>query len=150
MTGVGTNDVKLSAFTVQLALDPDRDGDGLPNEWEVANHLNPDSAIGDDGADGDPDHDGAPNLQEFLAGTNPRDNGSILKMSVTRLGEARVQIDWRTEVGLRYQLEAAEKSDGAFANFGGTNFPRTAVGGFDSFIDEAASSNRFFRVERIP
>lgn len=150
MTGSGTNDVTLSGITVQLAPDPDRDGDGLPNEWELANNLNPDSAVGDDGANGDPDHDGAVNLQEFLAGTNPRDPASILKMSVAHLGDARVQIDWRTEVGLRYQLEAADNLGEVFTNFGGTNFPRTALGTSDSFIDDAATSNRFFRIERIP
>jgi hypothetical protein len=59
----------------------DSDGDGLPDDWELANGLNPLSASGDNGANGDPDHDGFTNLQEFLAGTNPRDAQSVLKIS---------------------------------------------------------------------
>lgn len=64
----------------------DSDGDGLPDDWELANGLDPLSGSGDNGANGDPDHDGFTNLQEFLAGTNPRDAQSLLKItSVTRI-----------------------------------------------------------------
>jgi len=58
----------------------DTDADGLPDDWEVANQLNPQSTTGDDGASGDVDHDGYTNLQEFLAGTDPRDPLSCLRI----------------------------------------------------------------------
>lgn len=51
----------------------DVDGDGLPNEWELAFGLNPNSDVGDDGALGDPDKDGLSNLAEFMLGTDPTD-----------------------------------------------------------------------------
>lgn len=51
---------------------PDSDGDGLLDGWEVANSLNPLSAAGDDGASADLDGDGLTNLQEQSAGSNPR------------------------------------------------------------------------------
>lgn len=47
----------------------DRDCDGLPDEWETANGLDPDSAA-DAMADGD--GDGLNNLEEYAHGTNPR------------------------------------------------------------------------------
>ena len=59
------------------AASVDRDGDGIPNDWEIANGLNP-----DDPADAlrDPDGDGLTNLQEFRAGTDPRNAGSRLTL----------------------------------------------------------------------
>ncbi len=59
----------------------DTDGDGLPDDWELANGLNPYSATGNDGANGDPDQDGFTNLQEFLAGTDPHNAQSLLKIT---------------------------------------------------------------------
>jgi len=47
----------------------DGDGDGLPDDWETAQGLNPASANGDDGRHGDPDADGRSNYLEFQSGT---------------------------------------------------------------------------------
>jgi hypothetical protein len=47
---------------------PDTDGDGMPDGWEVNHGLNP--LTNDAGAD--PDHDGLTNLQEYQHHTNPQ------------------------------------------------------------------------------
>ncbi len=52
-------------------LNGDRDGDKLPDWWELAYGLDPVIPDGDDGATGDLDGDGLNNLGEFYAGTNP-------------------------------------------------------------------------------
>jgi hypothetical protein len=52
---------------------PDSDGDGLPDEWEIDNGLDPLDPTGDDGADGDPDGDGLTNEDEYAHGTDPQD-----------------------------------------------------------------------------
>jgi hypothetical protein len=55
---------------------PDSDGDGLPDGYEVANGLDPNddgSGDPDNGPGGDPDLDGHDTLQEFEIGSDPQD-----------------------------------------------------------------------------
>ena len=51
----------------------DRDGDGLPNDWETVNGLDPDDPTD---AALDTDGDGPTNLEEFQQGSDPRDANS--------------------------------------------------------------------------
>ncbi len=54
----------------------DTDNDALPDGWEVANSLDPNSALGVNDGDGDIDGDDVTNYLELLAGTNPRNASS--------------------------------------------------------------------------
>jgi len=60
----------------------DSDGDGMPDGWEMINHLDPYSAAGNDGATGDPDGDQLHNIYEYWSRTNPNaedtDTDSVL------------------------------------------------------------------------
>ena len=56
----------------------DSDHDGLPDLWEVEHQTNPFL----DDANADPDGDGFSNLQEYLAGTDPRNAESSLLLRV--------------------------------------------------------------------
>jgi len=53
------------------ALHHDGDGDGLPDWWELANGLDPQSSSGSDGANADADGDGLDTMHEYMAGTRP-------------------------------------------------------------------------------
>jgi hypothetical protein len=90
----------------------DTDGDGLPDDWELAHALNPLSALGDDGASGDPDHDGASNIQEFLAGTDPRNASSVFRItSVTRI-PAGAAVQFPCVAGRVYTLQVVSTLPG--------------------------------------
>lgn len=67
-------------------LNPDTDGDGLPDGWEVGNNLDPNDATGDNGAGGDPDDDSLTNAQEYVHGTDPN-NGDSDNDGITDGGE---------------------------------------------------------------
>jgi hypothetical protein len=60
-----------------LTVLADSDGDHLPDNWEIANQFNPN--VPTDGTN-DFDGDSLSNRQEYLAGTNPRDPLSYLKV----------------------------------------------------------------------
>jgi hypothetical protein len=56
----------------------DTDGDGMPDGWEIANNFNPNNP---NDAGQDADGDGFTNLAEYLAGTDPHNVASFLRIS---------------------------------------------------------------------
>ncbi|RXH58431.1 carboxypeptidase regulatory-like domain-containing protein [Granulicella sibirica] len=58
----------VGSTSLNVSANLDSDGDGMPDEWEIAHGLNPfdpsDAAL-------DPDGDGLTNLQEYQLGTDP-------------------------------------------------------------------------------
>ncbi|MDD5223977.1 MAG: MopE-related protein [bacterium] len=64
---VGDNPTDAQANFIYIG---DSDHDGMPDEWEIANGLDPENPLD---AILDPDSDGLPNLTEYYLGTNPND-----------------------------------------------------------------------------
>jgi len=102
----------LTGSDFALAEDPDRDG--IPDDWESA--FLSDLSDGSELAAADPDNDGMSNIEEYVAGTSPRDETGNLKLE-TRLSGASVIVSLPTVVatgpgyeGLtrRYALETRD------------------------------------------
>ena len=111
----------------------DIDGDGLPDDWELANSLNPYSAAGNDGANGDADGDGFTNFQEYLAGTNPRDSQSLLKIDSVTLSSASLSLRFTCVTGHTYSIQYRDN---------------LAAGSWQKLVDlDAASTNATVQVD---
>ncbi|HEY2951718.1 MAG TPA: PA14 domain-containing protein, partial [Verrucomicrobiae bacterium] len=78
-TVVATNVTQIAVLsaTAVLTVLVDTDGDRMSDVWEIANGFNTNSVAD---ANIDTDGDGMTNLQEYIAGTNPRDPSSYLKV----------------------------------------------------------------------
>jgi hypothetical protein len=100
-----------NSILVPLIVMEDKDGDHMGDAWELQNGLdptNPADALRDD------DGDGFNNLQEFLAGTNPKDKTSYLKIDSIRETAAGVEIGFLAHSNRTYSLdfkEAAARGD---------------------------------------
>ena len=85
----------------------DRDGDGLPDYWEIQNGLDPNNPDGIEGGDGDREGDGVSNKLEFLADLNPNDaiEGLAAVTPLISRNGATWKLQLRTIPNRRYQIE---------------------------------------------
>jgi hypothetical protein len=135
-TGLSSNAV--------LVVWEDRDGDHMPDAWETANSLN-----ADDPADAalDEDGDGHTNAQEYLAGTDPHDADSCLRL--TNLGTSN---GWRmifsAVAGRSYAVEASDELDsGNWDRL--AEFPAAQTNRLVEWIDGAPGKLAGGRVYRV-
>ena len=124
----------------------DADGDGLPDFWENQNGLSPTNAAGVNGATGDPDGDGFTNIEEYLAGTDPQDDSSLLK--IIDIGGAGRAISWNSIPGRNYQVYATTNVAAAFQAVSST---MTAYGSPTIFTNaRPVVAREFYRVRALP
>ena len=93
------NDVFLT--TVHPTLTTDTDNDGMADDWEI--HCFSDlEALPEQ----DPDLDGFPNLAEYIAGTDPRNSGSHLRIEIATGESNEIQLYWTVAPGRSYVVES--------------------------------------------
>ena len=92
----------IAATATSGTVNLDGDSDGMPSDWEILHGLQPndpsDAALDTDG-------DGFTNLQEYWAGTDPRNAASLLKFdSVTQTGNT-LNLQFTSVAGRAYVVE---------------------------------------------
>jgi len=128
----------MSNVSVGTTWGEDANFDGLPDDWQSRYWgLNP---LGWPAGGADSDGDGASNLQEFLAGTNPTNPSSALRLDMVRNGQG-VWLNWNTEPGFVYQVQVSTNAT-VWQNVGRARFaPGT--------IDEMQVTGPDLRLYRI-
>ncbi len=132
----------LSVASSATTWGKDANHDGLPDDWQ-AKFWGPNPANWP-AANADSDGDGVTNLQEFLAGTDPTDPSSALRLRFTVSDQGR-RVEWNTQPGFVYQAQISTDTR-TWNNFGQ---PRFAAGAVDSISAEAAASVSFYRILRV-
>ena len=114
---IGTSVGREILLTVS-GIPVDSDGDGLPDTWELAHGLDPQSHAGAHGADGDWDFDGATNWEEYQSGTIPNDATSLLRLILIRnQDEPEIfELIFEAKAGKSYLLESASLKREAWWN----------------------------------
>jgi hypothetical protein len=128
-------------FALRLGVG-DSDNDGMDDDWEVAQFGN----LSRDGA-GDQDGDGQTDLQEFLAGTNPTNGGSILRvLTITPMDGGSTTVVWSAVVGRSYVVQYKDSLDSNWTNASGAiEADSTSM----SFAHSSSSPQRFYRVVAV-
>jgi hypothetical protein len=119
----------------------DENADGLPDDWQRENWGKP--ALWADSL-ADTDGDGANNLAEFLAGTDPTDGNSVLRVEISNR-EQGLYLQWRTEPGNYYQLQATSDFKG-WQNLGAARFAPSTL---DSVPLAGPGQTHYYRVIRM-
>jgi hypothetical protein len=111
LTGLLMNSAR-QAFAIYLPETEDTDGDSLPDWWE-RRYL---GTLAWGPAD-DPDHDGFMNWQEWMAGTNPFDATSALRLSgyLMPAGSNAFMLQWPSVSGRSYRVYSSPTPAGGYS-----------------------------------
>lgn len=91
----------------------DTDGDGLPDAWELARF----GSLTNAWTGGDADSDGMTDNAEWLAGTNPADAASALRITQIQIVTNWAHVTWTTQPDGLYRLSTAPSPTGMWSAF---------------------------------
>jgi hypothetical protein len=136
---------KQDIFVVKLARG-DSDADGLDDAWEMAYFGN----LAQTGS-GDADGDGLKDREEYRAGTDPTNQGSVLRaLAVAPVGGQSTTLMWPAATGRQYQIQFKR----SVTDTNWTILPTTVTvtGNTASAVDTQAGLDaaRFYRILLLP
>lgn len=114
---------------------------GIPQEW-MSGYFGAD-LLAWPSPTVDSDGDGASNRDEFLAGTNPLDPSSALRVRLEKTAQG-VFLNWNTRPGLIYQVENSADLQ-SWSNLGGRRFAAETVDSMYLGLGESG----YYRVIRV-
>ena len=126
----------------------DSDGDGMSDEWEIANGTDPHDATGANGAAGDKDGDYMSNYDEMQANTVASNANDFLEIFIN-LNGGNAEISWPSKVDINYWVERA-------SDLTGTGWQpvlfTTALSELSETLDALPenTTNQFYRVKVKP
>ena len=124
-----------------LDTNPDSDNDGIPDWWELIYFGGITNAVAGIDADGD----GYSNWQEYLAGTDPNNAASFLRVLTEPLEEGEVAIRWNSVQGRMYRLWRTDDLNSEFVPVQ-SNIPATPV--LNTYYDNVLTDTPwFYKVE---
>ncbi len=137
--------------TVVTGVTLDHVGDGIPDSWRQL-------YFGGDGmttnsqscATCDPDGDGMDNMTEFVAGTDPTDSESALRiMSIVVQPNGDREITWRSVSGRHYQVWVATDLSDVYLQ---VSLTLPSAGSSMTFTDDIdfGSAQLFYKVKVLP
>ena len=133
----------LSASVSVATWGSDENFDGLPDDWQRI-YWDSNASKWPDTRD-DSDNDGALNMDEFLAGTDPNDPNSVLRMRMQATPQG-VFLNWNTQPGFIYQVQS--KTD-IGSDWSDVDVPRFAIEQKDSMRVGLSGFSVYYRVKRL-
>jgi hypothetical protein len=127
--------------------DPDADGDGQPDAWEIACFGGTNAVLG--GAGEDFDGDGLVNGYEYRAGTSPTNPASLLIVTGMEFApDGRPVFSWSSASNRRYAILAGTNVNQGLIQVVASNLP--AMPPYNSHtVDVPVTGARFFRVRLL-